>query len=120
MKKMKRAANLVKRIKGQYRQGDVLITPELEDIKACTPVPRDGGRVVLAYGEATGHAHAIMETEVDLLEAPETGRLRLVPKGPATLRHEEHGPITIPAKAPAEVVRQTEWSDAMEPRRVVD
>jgi len=24
-------------------------------------VPRDRGRVVLAYGEATGHAHAIAE-----------------------------------------------------------
>jgi hypothetical protein len=45
----------------QYRQGDVL----LERISALPaglrPVNRDKGRVVLAYGEVTGHAHALVE-----------------------------------------------------------
>ncbi len=41
------------------RQGDVLVL-EIDDIpKDARRVPRDDGRVVLAYGEVTGHAHAI-------------------------------------------------------------
>lgn len=47
-----------------YRQGDVLITafpmPHLADKMA--PAPLEAGRVVLAHGEATGHAHAISPT----------------------------------------------------------
>ncbi|MEV4253036.1 hypothetical protein AB0J52_07680 [Spirillospora sp. NPDC049652] len=48
-----------------YRQGDILIVPVAEDavpqaIRDLPPVARDGrGRMVLALGEATGHAHAL-------------------------------------------------------------
>ena len=41
------------------RQGDVLLVPVDAIPEAAKPVARDHGRVVLAYGEATGHAHAI-------------------------------------------------------------
>lgn len=42
------------------RQGDVLLVEVTEEIPAeAKKVERDHGRVVLAYGEATGHAHAI-------------------------------------------------------------
>lgn len=48
-----------------YRQGDVLIQrldalpPDLK------PVPADGGKIVLAHGEVTGHAHCFAATEAE-------------------------------------------------------
>jgi hypothetical protein len=45
----------------QYRQGDVLIERIAKMPTSTTPVARDAGRVILAYGEVTGHAHAIVE-----------------------------------------------------------
>lgn len=45
----------------QYRQGDVLLE-RIEKMPAgLTAAKRDAGRVVLAYGEVTGHAHALTE-----------------------------------------------------------
>lgn len=53
----------------QSRQGDVLITRVRGRApKGATPVKRDAGRVILAYGEVTGHAHAITDEGVTLLE----------------------------------------------------
>lgn len=49
-----------------FRQGDVLIVPLGEDAVPDHAVgavsePRDGrGRLVLALGEVTGHAHAVV------------------------------------------------------------
>src|SRR3989304_104344 len=44
----------------QYRQGDVpLVRFRPRRWGALTPVERAGGRIVLAEGEATGHAHVI-------------------------------------------------------------
>jgi hypothetical protein len=42
-----------------YRQGDVLILETAAAPTDAVEVPRDKGRIVLAYGEVTGHAHAI-------------------------------------------------------------
>jgi hypothetical protein len=42
-----------------YRQGDVLIIPVYSVPGNLAPVARENGRIVLADGEATGHAHAI-------------------------------------------------------------
>lgn len=53
-----------------YRQGDVLI---MRVEGKCVPgaeVKRDKGRVVLAYGEVTGHAHAIRSRAATLYELP--------------------------------------------------
>lgn len=62
-----------------YRQGDVLIIalPMPHLATKMAPAPLEDGRVVLAHGEATGHAHAIspvittdyVQTSVDNLEA---------------------------------------------------
>jgi hypothetical protein len=80
-----------------FRQGDVLlvVVDSLpKNAKDITPKKR----IVLAYGEATGHAHAI-EAE------PSAGKVRLwdagaerflqVLEGKAWLRHEEHAPIEL-------------------------
>lgn len=78
------------------RQGDVLLIPRSSIPKDATPVPRDRGRVILAYGEVTGHAHALLEPEVELLTADELKFLR-VDRVSAQLQHEEHTVLDIPA-----------------------
>lgn len=43
------------------RQGDVLIVPVQAMPPGCKDITPENGRVVLAYGEVTGHAHAIYD-----------------------------------------------------------
>lgn len=45
-----------------YRQGDVLITRVAAIPGDAKERKRDNGRVILAYGEVTGHAHAIADS----------------------------------------------------------
>lgn len=90
-----------------WRQGDVLVlqtdTPHMADWQE---VPRKGGRVVLQDGKATGNAHVIAAQGATFYHQrdPET-RDGLVPDRllvlaePATLSHEEHAPIDLPAGA---------------------
>jgi hypothetical protein len=92
-----------------YRQGDVLLVAAATvPSGAATAVPREDGKIVLAHGEATGHAHAIAEPTALLTEEPTTKvrHLRLVK--PATLLHEEHAPIEVPPGL-YEVRRQREY-----------
>ena len=81
----------------QYRQGDVLLI-KLSDAEART-VHLEGlarpstDRVILARGEATGHAHSVDGSTARL-------ELRLAERyltvwAPTELTHEEHAPITL-------------------------
>ncbi len=106
-----------------YRQGDVLLVA-INSIpaNARTEVARDNGRIVLAYGEVTGHAHAIHDTEAVLLAAPDTEDrfLRIMDASGVELTHEEHATIALP---PGDylVRRQREYTSAdMAPIRVAD
>jgi hypothetical protein len=97
-----------------YRQGDILIRQVPEDAVPATVrdlprAPRDGrGRLILALGEATGHAHAVVGPGVlhcdpeplapDHLHLPSGGRVV----------HEEHAAISLPAGW-YRVVRQREY-----------
>jgi hypothetical protein len=82
----------------KYRQGDVLIAridtmPEGVELVGC-----DGGRVILAYGEVTGHAHAV-EGDVALFAAADVSELEerfLRVEREARVVHEEHDAITLP------------------------
>jgi hypothetical protein len=50
----------------QIRQGDVYLIPVKALPKGCTPIhPLDGRCFVLAFGETTGHAHAIYDFTAD-------------------------------------------------------
>ena len=129
------------------RQGDVFIIAAKQaidpsDIGTLLEEP-DKSRIVLAHGEATGHAHAfypahdisegVMAAKVDkpvqLFELRNSGQkyaqttfdsvnlLRL--REPSTLRHEEHEPIRFPA-GDYVVIRQHEYDDMEELRRVAD
>ncbi len=94
-----------------FRQGDVLIRRVRsmpENAKDVTP----NGRIVLAHGEVTGHAHAIAEGEAREMSYAEAGgivRRFLKVVSEATVRHEEHAPIALPAGL-YEIVLQREYS----------
>lgn len=79
----------------QGAQGDVLYTPVLSLPADATPVQRDGGRIVLAYGETTGHAHAILDRDVTLYQTEDARRFLEIRRAAATLVHEEHAPHTL-------------------------
>ncbi len=103
-----------------YRQGDVLIVPMTGDVPEwADEQPREDGRVVLAHGEATGHAHAILEPGVRFFRDDGAGAgLLSVPGGGARVVHEEHAPIQLPPGL-FRVIRQREF-DAGMARRVAD
>lgn len=97
-----------------YRQGDVLIAPLAESAVPATALdapsePRDGrGRLVLALGEVTGHAHAVVGPGRLVREASAFGPMLLhVPEG-ARVVHEEHAAISLP-KGWYRVIRQREY-----------
>ncbi|MEV3947274.1 hypothetical protein AB0K57_06395 [Streptomyces halstedii] len=98
-----------------YRQGDVLIMALEESavpaqfLKAPGEL-RDGwGRLVLALGEVTGHAHAVRGPGSLLREAGPFGPMLLhLPEGGRVV-HEEHAPIPLP-KGWFRVVRQREYA----------
>lgn len=79
-----------------YRQGDVLLFRVDGELPAtATPVEREQGRIVLAHGEVTGHAHAIDAREAQLFAVGAIERLLRVTKK-VTLKHEEHTHIDLP------------------------
>jgi len=81
----------------QVRQGDVLIERVDAEVPAGATEVKTDGRVVLAYGEVTGHAHAIYP-EAGVLPARlwDAGAERFLQVMERTaIKHEEHGPITL-------------------------
>jgi hypothetical protein len=95
----------------QYRQGDVLLIAVDAIPGGTVPVPRDQGEIVLAYGEVTGHRHAITEPHAELLALPDEEierRFLRIAGDEARLRHEEHDTITVPPGS-YQVVRQREY-----------
>lgn len=96
---------------GMYRQGDVLVVSTEHVLSgAAVSMPRDRGRLVLARGEATGHAHAIHSALAELFQERD-GRLYLRVRDGAEevcLSHEEHDTIVLPPGL-YQVVRQREY-----------
>jgi len=95
----------------QFRQGDVMLI-------ACNPpsnpgkeVERENGRIVLAHGEVTGHAHAIASMDATLFMDAATVNRYLDVRAPVTLDHEEHARIELPTGF-YRVVRQREYHPA--------
>lgn len=114
-------------MKTMFRQGDVLLI-------ACAAIP-DGakdvtpkGRIVIAEGEVTGHAHAVYpEVDQERPRAKPRMPARLWDAGaerflqvvaPTALKHEEHAPVQLPP-GNYQVVHQREYSPE-EIRRVAD
>ena len=108
-----------------FRQGDVLLVAVLRAPEGCTPIPDEGGRHVLAHGEATGHAHAVEEREARTFT--HEGERYLLTKSKAQLIHEEHAPIAVPPGAYRVVIQREYEPDpirnvtpSQQWRRVVD
>lgn len=108
----------------QYRQGDVFLqkveeTPELEE-KRYTSI--DGkeleNSVILAYGETTGHKHAIYNSNSFLAKEKNGNRFFLIVVKENKLEHEEHDTIKLPV-GKYEVIGQRVYSPG-EIRRVAD
>ena len=115
------------------RQGDVLLVAVKGGLPRPVPVSRDHGRVVLAYGEVTGHSHAIADEGAVLTvldhraEMAEAARKLLAEVGltteirdedvvgvlevpvPAELVHEEHAAVEL-ADERYVVLRQREYA----------
>lgn len=87
-------------MKFQARQGDLLIESVGSFPVDLVPVKREQDRIILARGEATGHHHAVLEREVEMLKDPGTAEAVdrwLRATASFTVVHEEHAPITVPA-----------------------
>jgi hypothetical protein len=97
-----------------YRQGDVLIVPIAEAaapalVSGLKPIGRDPReRMILALGEATGHAHAVVgQGALYPAAAPLEPMYLHLPQGGRVV-HEEHAMITLPPGW-YRVVRQREY-----------
>ena len=95
------------------RQGDVLLLPVAALPADVTEVPDQQRKIVLAWGEVTGHHHRIEDHRpaqrageiADATTSRAKARLVVAPTGerylevsePVTLSHEEHTAHVIPA-----------------------
>lgn len=84
----------------QKRQGDVLVVKLSPEEAAMLPnlveVENDGNRTVLAYGEVTGHAHALYGDVAVKLWDPVSGDEYVQVNEDAPLSHEEHSKVSLP------------------------
>jgi len=98
-----------------FRQGDLLFI-QVDTVPAGKPVRRENRRLILARGEQTGHAHAIVTPNVKLIEAFQEHYI--VAPVPFEITHEEHATVAMPAGT-FKVVHQREYSPQVI-RRIVD
>jgi len=93
-----------------YRQGDVLLIP-INDAgvgaSSSLKVKPVNGRIILAFGEATGHHHSLKANVGSLFERDQKRYLRMDIEAP--LEHQEHGAILIP-RGTYQVIIQREYS----------
>jgi hypothetical protein len=95
-----------------FRQGDVLIIPVAEMPGDARCLEHQRGPVVLAEGEATGHAHAIRDGVVQEyfwsgpVDQPAQRLIDVLEE--CTVTHEEHAPIPL-RRGVYRVVRQREY-----------
>jgi len=95
--------------KFQARQGDIFLDAVNAVPKGATEATPQGP-VILALGEATGHAHAFYDGGVRYFAPNDQGVAYIdVFADGAELRHEEHAPIKVP-RGKYRVIRQREYS----------
>jgi len=103
----------------QVRQGDVFIQ-QIEEIPKEATLQEKQPRVILAYGEVTGHHHSIKQTKkVKAYKATgEEATYLEIADALALLEHQEHETIKLPAGNYKAFI-QREYSPS-EIRRVAD
>ena len=103
-----------------YRQGDVLLVKVDHAPTRYRCVSREEGKLVLAHGEVTGHAHVVVDADAALVTQEEADELFLLVYGDAAiLEHDEHDPIPLPAGT-YRVIRQREYAPGDGSIEVVD
>lgn len=111
-----------RRVRGIVRQGDVLLVPVDEVPVRQRRREIEGPRIVVAEGEATGHAH-VVRGEARLVRSTahyfRPTEQHLVVTGAAVLTHEEHDTIEL-APGTYEVRRQREYVPGGRIRRLAD
>ena len=90
----------------QHRQGDVFLSPSRIPA-AAKPIPIVD-RLILAYGEVTGHTHRIEDLEGVEAYETEDGRIMIRLSKEAALRHEEHLHPRLIQPGEYEVIQQCE------------
>ena len=96
--------------KNQIRQGDVLINAITALPQNLKCYPRINGRLILAEGEVTGHAHAIVEECESYIDID--GNIYLSVEEDVEIQHEEHGTLVLTPGLYI-VPKQREFSDDM-------
>jgi hypothetical protein len=102
----------------QYRQGDLLILPVESIPESAKQVGQRQNRLVLAEGEATGHAHVLTAPAVEEYVTDTDERFFRIMAANGLVAHDEHETITLP-HGDYEVRRQREYTPE-EIRRVAD
>ena len=103
------------------RQGDVgLVRIRMSRKNIGKPIPRKGGRIVLAEGETTGHSHSLDAEKVTAYAGGAFGgKMVIVVDAESTpLLHEEHRAIEL-VRGAFDVVSQFEY-EPDDIRRVMD
>lgn len=78
-----------------FRQGDFLFVPVEEMPENLAVEKRVKGKVIVGYGEATGHHHSVADHAATMFT---DGVERwLVLERDSVLDHQEHQPFTLPA-----------------------
>ncbi len=99
-----------------YRQGDVLFRRVVAVPKKDRKKRKDG---VIAYGEATGHTHAVADLEAaEVYDVGDQCFLSVTAEGGVSIVHQEHGPILLP-QGDYQITIQREYTPE-EIRNVVD
>ena len=111
---MKTKLHKNKAMKTKLQQGDVLLR-KLGAMPDGEQKLISRNRLVLAHGES-GHSHVIEDDEAELIQIGERMLLNLTK--PATLRHEEHRPVTL-SPGIWEVGRVQEYDYFQKMRRAV-
>lgn len=80
------------------RQGDVLLIPCKAIPTRAVAVEPQNGRLIVAYGEATGHHHSFPHRRGAVLFRDDAsgGRLYVKVTDVVALEHQEHTALTIP------------------------
>ncbi len=102
-----------------WRQGDIYFVKIGEEAESAESRPVKNG--VIAKGETTGHAHRVSPSSMAqgaLLSLVGRSMFLRSPEAGATIVHDEHGPIELPAGSYA-VVPQQEF-DGLRWRQVLD
>lgn len=97
----------MKKYPKQFRQGDVLLVRVSNLPAKATVRARENGRVILAHGEVTGHAHAITEKKVIHYVAPDPIKAAEALLASAGLHREltvENAPTFLAVETPAEII----------------